>query len=85
MKEIPGVDGAALSTGIPFEGDLPILALTLKDSTLPRDSPQPGAFLIGVSLDYFKTLRIQLLKGRYIEETDTGEGREGRLRRRRAL
>ncbi len=70
IREIPGVDNAALATGIPFEGDLPILALTLKDSLLPRDSPQPGAFLIGVSLDYFKTLRIQLLKGRYMEETD---------------
>jgi predicted permease len=73
LKEIPGVDGAALSTGIPFEGGLGILALTLKDSLLPSDSSQPGAFLIGVSLDYFKTLRIQLLKGRYLEETDTAK------------
>jgi putative ABC transport system permease protein len=73
LKEIPGVDGAALSTGIPFEADLPIYALTLKDSTLPRDSPQPGAFVVGVSLDYFKTLKIQLMKGRYLDETDTAK------------
>lgn len=73
LREIPGVEGAALATGIPFEGGLPILALTLKDSTLPPDSSQPGAFLVGVSLDYFKTLRIPLLKGRYLEETDTAK------------
>jgi putative ABC transport system permease protein len=70
LAEIPGIDGVALATGIPFEGGLPILALALKDSLLPRDSPQPGAFLIGVSSDYFKTLRIQLLKGRFLDETD---------------
>lgn len=75
LQEIPGVDGAALATGIPFEGGLPVLALTLKDSLLPRDSPQPGAFLVGVSLEYFRTLHIQLLKGRLLDETDLVKGR----------
>jgi predicted permease len=73
LGEIPGVDGAALATGIPFEGNLPILALTLKDSLLPANSPQPGAFLIGVSLDYFRTLKVPLLKGRFFGETDTAK------------
>jgi predicted permease len=73
LREIPGVDGAALATGIPFEGGLGILALSLRDSLLPANSSQPGAFLIGVSMDYFKTLRIPLLKGRYLEETDTAK------------
>jgi len=76
LREIPGVDDGALATGIPFQGNLPIYALTLKDSTLPRDSPQPGAFLVGVSLGYFKALRIQLLKGRFLDETDTAKGRQ---------
>jgi predicted permease len=70
MNEIPGVDGEALATGIPFQGNVPILALSLKDSPLPKDAAQPGAFLIGVSLGYFKALRIQLLEGRYFDETD---------------
>jgi predicted permease len=76
MREIPGVDDAALATGIPFEGGLPILALTLKDSTLPRDSPQPGTFLVGASVGYFQALHIQLLKGRFLDETDTAKGRQ---------
>jgi len=74
LREIPGVDDGALATGIPFTGGLGILALTLKDSLLPRDSPQPGAFLVGVSTGYFKALRIQLLKGRFFDETDTAKG-----------
>ena len=70
MKEIPGVDGAAYATGVPFQGGLPVNALTLRDSLLPRDSPQPGAFVIGVSLSYFQALHIQLLEGRLLDETD---------------
>jgi len=73
LREIPGVENAALATGIPFEGGLPINALALKDSLLPANSSQPGAFQIGVSPDYFKTLKIQLMKGRYLDETDTAK------------
>ena len=76
LREVPGVEDGALATGIPFQGGLPVLALTLKDSTLPRDSPQPGAFLVGVSLGYFQALHIQLLKGRFLDETDTVKGRQ---------
>ena len=74
LSEIPGVEDEALATGVPFTGGLGILALTLKDRLLPRDSPQPGAFLIGVSAGYFKALRIQLLKGRFFDETDMAKG-----------
>ncbi len=73
LREIPGVENAALATGIPFEGNLPINALTLKDSLLPANSSQPGAFVIGVSPDYFRTLRIQLMKGRYLDQRDTAK------------
>jgi putative ABC transport system permease protein len=76
LREIPGADDAALATGVPFQGGLPILALTLKDSTLPRDAAQPGAFLVGVSEGYFKAMRIQLLDGRYFDDTDTVKGRQ---------
>ena len=77
MKELPGVEEAALATGVPYGGNLPVLAITLKDSSLPRDSPQPGVFLVGVSVEYFRTLRIPLLRGRFLEETDAEDGRQG--------
>ncbi|HZZ17718.1 MAG TPA: ABC transporter permease [Opitutaceae bacterium] len=71
LGEIPGVENAALASSIPFEGNLPILALGLKDSLLPKGSPQPAAFILGVSANYFKTLRIPVLKGRFFDSRDT--------------
>jgi predicted permease len=74
LGEIPGVEGAALSSSIPFQGNLPILALTLKDSLLPKGSPQPAAFIVGVSADYFRTLKVPLLEGRFFDDRDTAKG-----------
>jgi predicted permease len=75
LREIPGVENAALATGVPFKGGLKVNPLSLKDSTLPRDLPKPGAFMVGVSLGYFQALRIQLLEGRFLDEMDTADGR----------
>jgi predicted permease len=74
LREIAGVDDAALATGVPFQGRLGILALSLKEGTLAPNASQPGAFLVGVSFDYFRTLHIQLLEGRYFDETDAAKG-----------
>jgi predicted permease len=76
LGEIAGVEGAALSNGVPFEGGLGVLALTLKDSALPRDTPQPGAYLVGVSLEYFRTMRIPLREGRLLDDSDAAAGRQ---------
>lgn len=71
LKEIPGITDVAFSTGVPYQGGLPINALNIKDSSLPPDSPQPGAFQVGVSVGYFQAMRIQLLDGRVFAEDDT--------------
>jgi putative ABC transport system permease protein len=70
LKDIPGVSDAALASGVPFEGGLPINALTLKDSTLPPNSPQPGAFQVGASVGYFEALHIPLVTGRFFTAVD---------------
>jgi predicted permease len=74
LHEIAGVDDAALGTGVPFQGGVGILALTLREGTLPPNAPQPGAFLVGASFGYFHTLRIQLLEGRLFNESDAAKG-----------
>jgi putative ABC transport system permease protein len=76
IREIPGVGDAALSTGVPFQGNLPINALTLRESVLPRDAAQPGAFQVGASVGYFQALHIQLVEGRLFEDRDTLKGTE---------
>jgi putative ABC transport system permease protein len=70
LHEIPAVSDVALGTGLPFQGGMPVNALTIKDSTLPPDSPQPGAFHQGVSVGYFHAMRIQLVEGRFLTEDD---------------
>jgi len=72
LRQIPGVDDVAMANGIPFNGGLGILALTLKENTLANDSSQPGAFLVGCSIGYFQALRIQLLEGRFLDDRDPG-------------
>ncbi|HEX2099496.1 MAG TPA: ABC transporter permease [Candidatus Synoicihabitans sp.] len=73
MQEIPGVSSSALSFATPFKGGLPINAFILENDVLPPGAPQPGAFRVAVSPDYFKTLGLELLDGRFLEESDRGE------------
>jgi predicted permease len=72
LKEIPGTTDVALASGVPFGGGFGLNAVTLKDSTLPRNSPQPSAYQVGVSADYFQALHIHLLEGRFFDEADAG-------------
>lgn len=73
LKEIPGITDVAFGTGVPFQGGLPINALAIKDSNLPPDSPQPGAYQVGVSVGYFQAMRIQVLDGRVFTDDDTAK------------
>lgn len=74
MKEIPGVASVGFSTAVPFEGGIGILALTLANDTLPAGAPQPGAFVVTASPDYFETLHVHLLEGRFLERGDAAPG-----------
>jgi predicted permease len=73
LQEIPGTSDAALASGIPFERGFPLNALTIKDSTLPRDSPQTSAYQVGISSGYFQALHIQLVEGRFFDQRDAGQ------------
>lgn len=70
MQEIPGVSSVALGIAVPYQGGIPVNALTLADDTLPSDAPQPGANRVLVSADYAKTLKLTLLEGRFFEPGD---------------
>jgi putative ABC transport system permease protein len=70
LREMPGVSSVALGIAVPFLGGLPVNAFTLAEDTLPPGSPQPGANRVVVSPDYFATLKLTLLEGRFLEPGD---------------
>jgi predicted permease len=79
IREIPGVESAAVATSVPFRGVDNSNPFTLKGSALPPGSPQPVAQFIGVSKEYFNTLHIPLLEGRYFDQSDTTAGRNAHV------
>jgi len=79
ISEIPGVESAALATSVPFRGLDNSNPFTIKDRTLPPGSPQAVAQFIGVSMEYFRTLHIQLLEGRYFDQSDITAGRNAHV------
>ena len=79
IREIPGVESVAAATSVPFRGLNNSNPFTIKDSKLPPGSPQPVAQFIGVSMDYFSTLHIQLLEGRFFDQSDIAAGRHAHV------
>jgi predicted permease len=70
IRELPGVESAAVGLSLPFERGL----------NLPFDRPgmreegrKPITTMTYVTPDYFTALRIPLLQGRVLRETDTAD------------
>jgi len=66
VRQIPGIQSAAFASQLPLSGDFDVYGIEFE--AFPRD--QEGAFRYAVSPDYFKTLRIPLLRGRLLDEGD---------------
>ena len=73
LRAIPGVRGAAFSSGIPFgAGNYTTTPIaTTGQSPLPPDAAVPTDWRI-VSPGYFNTMRIPVLRGREFENRDGG-------------
>lgn len=70
LLEIPGVTSAAAGIAVPFQGNIPVNAFTLFEDTLPPGSPQPGSNRVIVSPEYFATLKLTLVEGRFLTAAD---------------
>jgi predicted permease len=75
MREIPDVSSVAMSFSTPFQGGLPINALTLEKDALPPGAPQPGAYRVIVTPEYINTLGLKLVEGRFYDEADMAPDR----------
>jgi putative ABC transport system permease protein len=68
VRAIHGVDAAALvSGGVPLRGDLRTIVFAIPGRVLPRGEDLD---FNAISPDYFRTMRVPLLKGRFFEDGD---------------
>ena len=72
VRALPGVQSVSVSNGLPFEGaNFP--PFTIEGQPPPAPGQDPTGFLYIVSPDYFKTMGIELVRGRLFSSQDTRE------------
>jgi len=70
VKALPGAQSIAVSNGLPFEGaNFP--PLVIDGQPPPAQGQEPNGILYMVSPDYFKTMQIELVRGRLFSSQDT--------------
>jgi len=70
LSEVPGVTHAALSTGAPFTSDSYSTTFDIRDRHEAPTDPEPHAAVLYVTPNYFDTLKIPLIAGRFFAEGD---------------
>jgi putative ABC transport system permease protein len=69
IQQLPGVQSVSVSNGLPFEGaNFPPIVLESKPA--PPPGQDPSGLLYIVSSDYFKTMGIDLVRGRLFSTED---------------
>jgi putative ABC transport system permease protein len=72
VRALPGVESAAGINHLPLAGDLWGWPFTIEGRPKPKPGDEPGGVYRIATPGYFRTMKIQLLRGRDIAETDTG-------------
>jgi predicted permease len=70
VSGVPGVTGAALATGAPFTSDGYSTTFDIRDRHAAPSDPEPHAAVLYVTPQYFDTLKIPLIAGRFFSESD---------------
>jgi hypothetical protein len=70
IQSVPGTEASALGTNTPFNGDNWSMDFGVVGQPEPRLGEEPTAECESVSPDYFKTLKIQLIRGRTFDAED---------------
>jgi putative ABC transport system permease protein len=72
VRAIPSVESAAVSNSLPMAGNFTLSAdIEIEGRQLPQSDA--SVFVRAVSIDYFRTMGIPLLKGRDFSEADQGK------------
>ncbi len=70
VRAIPGVESAALVRAVPFSGNGGTVGYVVEGQPVPDPASAPQARFHIVTPDYFKTIRIPLLRGRDFTDRD---------------
>lgn len=70
LKSLPGVESAALVAPMPFSGAEIGGDFKIEGHPIPEPGREPSANVRNVTSEYFQTIRIPLLRGRYFSEQD---------------
>lgn len=71
LRQEPGIQAAAVSSGLPFGSSMmPWLAMSTTDKTLGSDDTSEGATLIVATPDIFRAAGISILSGRGFDDRD---------------
>ena len=70
LKSLPGVESAALVAPMPFSGAEIGGDFKFEGYPIPEPGREPTANVRNVTSEYFQTIRIPLLKGRYFSDQD---------------
>ena len=70
IRSVPGTEASALGSNAPFNGNNYSTDFSVVGQPEPRLGEEPTAEYASVSPDYFKTLKIQLIRGRTFDAED---------------
>jgi predicted permease len=70
VRAIPGVESAALVRAVPFSGNGGNVGYVVEGTTPPDPASLPQSRVHFITPDYFRTLRIPILKGRDFTDRD---------------
>ena len=70
LKNQAGVTGAALVDALPFSANGGSASFSIVGQVLPPNAPPPHGNIRSISPDYFSTLKIPLVEGRFFSSTD---------------
>ena len=70
LAALPGVSSAAAVSPLPFSGGWGTASFSIEGRPKPKLGEEPSADYFVVSPDYFQTMRIPLIAGRYFDQRD---------------
>ena len=70
IQAIPGVESAATVSQLPLGGNMDMYGMHVEGKVAPNPEDDPSADRYGISLDYLRTMRIPVLRGRSFNQQD---------------